>query len=304
MDRIAHRTRHGWWLLLLLLASACDRCNGAKPLLWRIEAQQPGGKPSYLFGTIHYPDDRVLKLPGAVTDAIDEADTVVTEVPMDSATQMQMAMKSMLPGGKTLQDVLPEDLYARLSKLFEAKGLPMMAIKRFKIWAVAVQVALVDHLMELASKTPLDMHLYNLGKERGKELGGLETIEEQLAVFDSLTQEEQVEMLRQALEEREKNLEKGKDLLEMMVKMYLAGNADLLMERMMEEYDPENPLDSKLIKKLFTDRNHVMAERIAARIRETPGKSCFFAIGTGHLPGDDGVLALLQKAGFGVTRVD
>ena len=111
-------------------------------------------------------------------------------------------------------------------------------------------------------------------------------------------------MLRQALDEREKNREKGKDLLAMMVEMYLKGDADVLMERMMEEYDPDDPLDSKLIKKLFTDRNHVMAERIAKRIREAPGKSFFFAVGTGHLPGDDGVLALLRKAGFEVTRVE
>lgn len=306
MDRMQVKPRrYGWWLLAaLVLVAACDRCSSAKPLLWRIEAQQPDGKPSYLFGTIHFPDDRVLELPDAVENAFEQADTVITEVPMDSATQMQMAMKSMLPGGKTLADVLPEKLHAKVVKLFESKGLPMMAIKRFKIWAVAVQVALVDHLMELASKTPLDMHLYNLGKEQGKQLAGLETLEEQIAVFDSLTREEQVEMLRQALEEREKQKEKGDDLLAMMVEMYLEGDADVLMDRMMEEYDPDDPLDRKLIKKLFTDRNHVMAERIARKIRQAPGTSFFFAIGTGHLPGEEGVVALLRQAGFKIQRVE
>src|SRR5215471_8695107 len=51
-----------------------------KPFLWRIE----GPVPSYLYGTIHIPDQRVLAIPDVVKKAMAVSDAVYTEVPFDS----------------------------------------------------------------------------------------------------------------------------------------------------------------------------------------------------------------------------
>ncbi len=282
------------------MAAACAwAADSSRPLLWKIE----GAKTSYLFGTIHVPDERVLKLKPSVRAALDGADAVFTELPMDMGTQMKIAMKSMLPEGKTLKDVLPKDLYAKIDKLFASKGLPMMMLGRFKIWAIAVQVTLLDHLMELASKQPLDQYLYKQASGAGKQVGGLETTAEQLAVFDSLSQKEQVKMLRDALDERDKYKAKGVDFIKVLIDIYLRGDEKELLEKMTEEYDPTDPLDRKMMKLLFTDRNTRMTERIAAKLKASPAKSLFFAIGAGHLPGPEGIVSRLQKAGFKVTRV-
>lgn len=274
------------------------------PLLWRIgpEAdgeQQPAG---YLYGTIHVPDDRVLALPPAVIGALRTSTAVFTEIPMDDATQMAMAPKLMLSGGRTLNDVLPADLYARVEKKVSASGLPMSMVGRFKIWALATQLILLDRMMEFATKQPLDKVIRERGRSAGKRLGALETVDEQLAVFDELSEKEQIHLLRQTLDMLVEYEKKGQDPIAIMLEAYLTGDAAELERVMMETYDPDNPLDRKLIGRLFTKRNRLMAERIRQELTEAKGP-VLFAIGAGHLVGDDGLVALLRQADLTVERV-
>src|SRR5262245_54932687 len=72
-----------------------------KPFLWRIE----GTPPSYLYGTIHVPDRRVVELPEVVLKAIDASNALYTEVPLDAATQTAMTAKLMLPEGQDLRKI-------------------------------------------------------------------------------------------------------------------------------------------------------------------------------------------------------
>ncbi len=275
-----------------------------KPLLWRIgpEAQGEQQPAGYLYGTIHVPDDRVLALPPAVIGALRTSSAVFTEIPMDDATQMAMAPKLMLPEGRTLADVLPADLYARVEKKVSASGLPMSMLGRFKIWALATQLILLDRMMEFATKQPLDKVIRERGRTAGKRLGALETVDEQLDVFDELSEKEQVHLLRQTLDMLAEYEKKGEDPIAIMLDAYLTGDTAELERVMMETYDPDNPLDRKLIGRLFTERNRLMAERIRQELAEAKGP-VFFAIGAGHLVGDDGLVALLRQADLTVERV-
>ena len=62
-----------------------------KPWLWIVE----GEKPSFLYGTIHVPDDRVLALPEVVEEAIGLSDGLLCELKMDPQSQMQQQMAMM-----------------------------------------------------------------------------------------------------------------------------------------------------------------------------------------------------------------
>ncbi|HSA19898.1 MAG TPA: TraB/GumN family protein, partial [Myxococcota bacterium] len=273
-----------------------------RPFLWRLEA--PGAaKPSYLYGTIHVPDDQVLALPSAVRQALVASDALYTEVPMDPAMQLRMAPMIMLPEGKTLKDVLPVELYSRLDKLFTQKGLPFAPLSKFKAWAIATQVTLLDHIFEFAAKQPLDMQLYLNAQSLGKQVGGLETLEEQVAVFDGLSTEEQVRMLRETLDMLDEFKRQGRDAIRELVQAYLGGDEDKLLQAVMESYDPTDPLDQKVMKRLLSDRNQRMAERIAARIQAAPDKGMFFAVGAAHLLREDGVGRLLEARGYKLARL-
>src|SRR5437868_1070836 len=84
-----------------------------KPFLWRIE----GPVPSYLYGTVHVPDQRVLALPDVVRRAFDASDVFTAEIPLDAATQGALLGKVMLPPGQDLRKIAGEDLFARLIRV-------------------------------------------------------------------------------------------------------------------------------------------------------------------------------------------
>src|SRR5262245_3436630 len=84
-----------------------------KPFLWRID----GPVPSYLYGTVHVPDRRVLELPEVVRRAFEASDVFNAEIPLDATTQLSMMSKVMLPQGQDLRSIVGEDLYARVVRV-------------------------------------------------------------------------------------------------------------------------------------------------------------------------------------------
>ena len=193
-----------------LAAAATPAAAGKGPFLWRVE----GRAPLYLFGTIHVPDDRVLALPPSVVKAFGEASAVYTEIPMDSATQMGIMGKVMLPDGTQLSDVIGQPLYDRMTaaarKTLGGEHAAMGAMlgplfQRMKPWAAMSQLSLLEFLPDMmAGKQPLDSMLYAKAQSDGKKVGALETPDEQIAVFESFTTREQIRMLELTLDEIER----------------------------------------------------------------------------------------------------
>ena len=92
-----------------------------RPLLWRIEL----ATPSYLFGTIHLPDDRVTELPPVVDQVIERCDALYTELPMDLALLMKQMGRMQLPEGETLRGALGDELYDEVAAYVQKKGASM-----------------------------------------------------------------------------------------------------------------------------------------------------------------------------------
>jgi uncharacterized protein YbaP (TraB family) len=268
-----------------------------KPFLWILSSEPP----SFLYGTIHIPDDRVLALPEVVSTALEASDVVCTEIPMDMDTQMAAAMAFILPGDENLYDILPTDLYERTAAYFEAKGYSLTMFQKVKVYALVLQLVLLDYLDDLATKQPLDAMLFAWAEEEGKTTDALETVEEQIAIFEAFTVKEQIELLRETLDHLEKS---GEQYAEKMIDAYLSGDGDSMWNTMYEYMDPENPLDIKFMRLAFTERNQNMADRIAKRLTENTDKIYFFAIGAGHYHQDKGLLALLHEMGYEATRIN
>lgn len=273
-----------------------------KPFLYKVS----GTKPSYLFGTIHVPDDRLAMPAQSLKDAFHDAEEVVTELPLDDTSPAHAMQLAGMPNGKTLTSELPKPVYARLKKVLDDKGLgmamPMM--EKMKVWAVAIQIGLLDHLQELmGGKKPIDVVLHDRAKELGKKTSGLETEAEQLTVFDTLSKDEQSRFLEEALDERDADLAAHRDSFSQLMNLYLAGDETPLLTQLNQGFDLKKPLDQKIMKRLITDRNKVMTDRITAKLKATPNKTYLFAVGSAHLLGDDGIVAQLKKKGLTVERV-
>jgi uncharacterized protein YbaP (TraB family) len=280
-----------------------------KPFLWRIE----GPVPSYLYGTVHVPDTRVLELPAVVRRAFDASDVFNAEIPLDSGTQVELMQKIMLPPGQDLRKVAGSDLFDRVVRaITKSLGtLPAGAADIFattlapmKPWAAMSQLELMEYLPDLmAGRQPLDAMLYTMAQKANKEVGSLETVDEQVAVFDNFTIDEQVRMLTSVLDEIEQSKPGSASPTREVVELYLAGDLEPLVLKLNEDSPDDPVLQKKITKIVVDDRNLKMVQRIADRCRSKPAKSYFFAVGALHYAGETGIIDQLKKKGFKITRL-
>lgn len=293
--------------LVLPLSVRADEGEAAvveppEPLLWVVE-----GEPTiYLFGTIHIPDPRVKNFSKVLKQAIASSDVLWTELDMSPAAQGRMQMTFMqtavLTGGKTIEDVLPKDLYARLKAYLESKGQSIAMMSPLTPWFAAMTLQTLEILPQMAQGIALDAQLYADAAKAGKDVDGLETVDEQIGVFTSFTDDEQQKFLSATLDALEKARE-GEGLIEQLTKLYLQGSPALFQKLMYEEYDPEDPMQRKFMKLLIDDRNVRMVDRMLERSGKDPEKTYFVAVGTAHYPGEKGILKLLEARGKTVRRL-
>jgi uncharacterized protein YbaP (TraB family) len=270
------------------------------PFLWRIE----GDNPSYLYGSIHLADERLLTLPDIVMDAIEEVDVVYTETKLDQESQSWVVQFLRLPSGKTLYNLLPEDVIDRVESYLNTKGLSTSLFAQYKIWFLTTNIVLLDELSNQMKYPSLDQYIWNTATSRGKITGGIETVEEQISVFDSFSIDEQIEMLTDTLDELEAIAITGENPINAMKEAYLDGNLEVLQDLLFSDYEENDTLDVNFKTRILTDRNINMTQRISKNITNNPDTQYFFTIGAGHYWGDYGIISLLENQGFTITRVE
>jgi uncharacterized protein YbaP (TraB family) len=146
----------------------------AQPFLFEVKT---AGKHFFLLGTIHLPDARLDVFPPSLAAAFEESEVVATEIPLDDATQASMLPKLMLPEGQRLPAVVPPALYQKTSAAFADAGVPSAVIDGLKPWAVSLQLAMLDRMITMALKKPLDVVLYRRASKSGKAVDALETVD-------------------------------------------------------------------------------------------------------------------------------
>lgn len=280
---------------------AQDSATGwQRPFLYRVNAVP---QPFFVFGTIHLPDERLEQFPVKLAKAFNESSAVYTEIPMDGVMQSSLVSRMVLPRDQSLKVLLPAPLHENLARVFGEQGVSFVMFEQVKPWFVSMQLTLLDRLQAIAQNQPLDMLLYQRAELAGKEVGGLETAEEQMALFDELSLEEQVEMLAQAYDQREKARIQQRDILGELLEAYVTGSEAEVMRLIREGYEDPSPLSIKLNERVFTNRNRSLTERIVAQVKMAPNKIRFFAVGCGHVVGDDGIVAKLRAQGYKTERL-
>lgn len=289
-----------WWG-----ASGCAQAQSGtnRPFLWKIDAG--GAKPAHLFGSIHVPSPLTTNLPAVVDRALAAADVVLCEMPLDQAAVMQAAVLAMT-AKRPLSEALPADLRdradAELRRIMPA--LTLQALDRAEIWVLSFQLMLLGDQMKYPDVLPLDLLVYRRGETAGREVGGLETVREQIDAMNSFTHDEQLELLRATLDDCAKARAEGRTPTQDLLAFYLTGDAEALTkeaDRTLSAYAPD--LRKRFEEGLVASRNKRMAERIVAKLKAAPEKQHFIAIGALHVVGDGSVVDLLRQAGLKVERV-
>ncbi len=327
-----------------------------RPLLWMVE----GTPRVFLYGTIHVADKRVTKHLPVVKAAFDQSTAVYTELRLDAAGQMQMQMQVMQMAAMpdtTLKEVFGDDLYQRVEKLMPP-NIPFAMLQNTKPWMtqfLLMQTLMQEHHAKQkrdeakrakeAAKDgkeseaeptngngapnpmeALDPLIYKQAQEAGKQVGGLETIETQIKVFDDLSLDSQKKMIEQLVEEIEKvraAAEKEKagktskdgdakddeettvNALSKLVDMWLAGDDQGFLELFERDLRKTGgPEADKFAKGLLDNRNVGMTKKILEMMKNDPKQVYFIAVGAGHMPGEMGIVKLLQKEGLKVRRLE
>ncbi|HZV62697.1 MAG TPA: TraB/GumN family protein [Methylophilaceae bacterium] len=256
-------------------------------LLWRIEA--PNGKVSHVFGTIHVDDVRVTDFSPAILKALEQSEVFMMETLPPSDPSLYF-----LPN-HNLREALTEQEWDKAKQLADLHAMQDDVVMRMKPWLLAM-------LFDLpASQGPYtqDIRLYAKAQEQDKEIEGLEDTREHFTMLDSLTKEEQLIILRSALQRSQE--EKERDF-EDLLNAYLKGDTAVIAK--VDEKATASSLPpalwQKMRSKLLEERNATMAQHIADKADD---RCLFVAVGAAHLAGKDGILARLRQAGYKVSVI-
>lgn len=278
-------------LLLLLLFACASRAGEEQGLLWRVETAQ--GQISYLFGTIHSEDPRVLALPTPVSQAFNAASTLVLEMDLGETDAKAMGQAMLLPGGKALKGLIGAKLYRQSVTAMAGRGYPEEVVRRLQPWAIVLTLSMPQPKTGLF----LDYVLYKQATEQGKKVVGLEQMGEQLGVFTSLSESEQVSLLRDTL----RDYPEFPRMFEQLIEAYLARDLQALAQLSQQGMNGSDPaLQQRFMVSLVDQRNRRMARRLLPLLQEG---GVFAAVGALHLPGDSGIVSLLRRQGLGVSPI-
>ncbi len=287
------------------IVSEAEATINGSGIFWKIEA--PGKPASWLLGTMHLADPQIARLERKRLDAFETSGTVVVEnvEALDKAQAMAAMLENkkltLYTDGTTLEDRLDQETLGNLREASQKRGMPFAMVKIMRPWMVAASIALPP--CEIAAKQSgnpvLDALIVEKAKAEGKNLVGLETIAEQFGAMSAAPESFHLEVLRQtvALGDR------SQDVMTTMKKLYLDGDVAMVtpLARSVSPEVYDNPEFEKLADSMIDKRNIHMAERAKAYIDEG---GAFIAVGALHLPGEKGLVNLLRKADYTVTRVD
>lgn len=287
-------------------AEAARTPNG-KGIFWKIE--KDGVKPSWLLGTMHVTDPRVLTMPPGARDAAAKADVIVIESDeiLDEkkagAALLMHPELTMFTDGKTIKDHLDAEQVAKLEQGLKQRGLSLAAVARMKPWILASFVALpaCEISRKAAGASFLDKQIAEDAVKAGKPVAGLETLVEQLQAMAELP----VDFHFKALIETMALGDKMEDVIETMTEIYLSGEVGMTMP-MLEAVTPNSSQDTDenayaaFERRIVSDRNVVMARGSLPHLEKG---NAFIAVGALHLPGEKGLIELLRKQGYTLTAV-
>lgn len=258
-----------------------------RPFLWKVE----GPRPSWLFGTIHSADPLVARLPARVTTALDGSRTFHPEVELSADLAPRLATKLLLADTPALSTRIPPALWQRVKKTGAALGLPELILERL---TPGLATLFFSAPTETDVSETVDGQLHARAVSRRLMIAPLETLDEQLALFEKLPEAQAITALREALDEAEAGRPHEKKLL----RAYATGDERVLVAAIEAELST-SPGARSLAEPLLYRRNRLMADRLAQPLA---AGGAFVAIGAAHLTGPKSVIELLRARGLKITR--
>ena len=289
------------FLIMLFIPGFCNAQPGSanlktnaddNTLLWEISGNGLSA-PSYLFGTFHLLCKEDIRFSNSLKQAVTNAAEIYLEMDMDDpATLFGGLMLMNMKGNKKLKDLYSEDEYKRVVDYF--KDTLQTSIGLFQNMKPYFLVAMLyPKMMPCKSISGVDDEIMKLAKENKKEIKGLETMAFQASIFDSIPYTTQAKELLKAID----SMDRSRIYFDSMVVAYKnqrMNELEILLTN--DEFGMEDNQDI-----LLDNRNKNWVEQLKLIMKKKP---VLTAVGTGHLIGKTGLIALLRKEGYTVRPLE
>ena len=274
------------------------------------EVRSPGVEPSHLYGTLHSTEAAARGLSDRASQALASSRLVLVELsPMEQGRLTRRltgdpAFAYAETGPSLSERLRPADL-VRAESVLAGRGMPLANADRMKPWLIVSMIAVpqCEREMIAAGHPVLDDKIAAEARRAGVPVDGLETYEETFGAFDRLSEAEMTSLLADgfaAVPEEE-------DLRRTLEELYKAGEIAAIMEfNIWFSEQSGTGTDARagaigLERALIAGRNRAWMQRLASEIAQG---GVFAAFGALHLPGPNGIVALLREAGFDVRLIE
>jgi len=286
---------------LLGLALSCVglcasvRADGPLHALWELHGKH---NTVYILGSIHVLRQSDYPLAPAVLNAYGKASSILMEINLaeidSQRVQTELLASARLPEGKTLPGIMGDDRYKRAQSLAQEVGIDLGIFDAFAPWFVAEAISQLQ-LQQLGFQPKSGVEMFFLERARAdhKSVAGLETVHDQIALFEALSMEEQAKYLVSSLEEAH-DLPKEVDA---MVRAWANGDTKWFTEQLKSELGR----DPALYESVLVARNRKWVPKIEALLNDD--RNYLVIVGTGHLVGQGSVIQLLKKDGIAAAQL-
>jgi uncharacterized protein YbaP (TraB family) len=275
-------------LSLFCIVSISLGFSQSKSLLY--EVKKDGFQTTYLYGTIHLIPDSLFLFTKKLKKIISQSDEMIFEITDFSDNEK---LTKMLKSGSNSFDIftkvqqdsvlnwgaqLIDSDTASFRRIFEY-------LKPINLLQLPTMKALQEHAVSV------DLALMKFADEKGIVKSELETVAFQLELLNDLPDSVMAEMILSAMRQSKDTDQLQAKLLHLYQIQDIEGLANLLNE---------SDETSAFLDDLIGKRNNKWLPKI---IEKSKNKSCFVAVGAGHLGGKDGLISLFQQAGFIVSPI-
>lgn len=268
-----------------------DTTSTTSSLLWEISGKKVKS-PSYLFGTMHLISADKFYYPEHLEEKLINSDILIMEIG-GLQDQMEMMSKLFIEEGNLFDHFTEEQTDSLM--VFMNKHFNYTENQVRTMFGGLKPIALMQVFSNLTfGETPksYELSLESTAKKNEIAIKGLETVEEQAAIFDSISMKTQIEMVMSIVADIDKSIKETKELEE----KYLSQDIDAIYKMIMEDSSGITNYENELL----INRNIKWVPMIKKEIRKNKS---FIAVGSGHLGGEKGLINLLREEGYTLTPI-
>ncbi|NJN48179.1 MAG: TraB/GumN family protein [Candidatus Competibacteraceae bacterium] len=282
------------FIILVVFSPAAPADETNRYLFWKVEGA-PG--TAYLLGSIHVGTPDMYPLSKAITQAFTNADTLVVEINLldvdPTSTNLLFTRKGLYQGKGTLESRLEPQTWQLLIAATKRYNLPLVMLRQQKPWLAALTLTTWVFQQEgYNAELGVDQHFLNQA-ETSHDIVELESLEQQLNIFDQFSPAEQEDFLLKTLQE----ISQGGEYLQALKSAWKGGDTAAINELI----NATLQTNSDIYQRLITERNKTMTARIIELLNQE--KISFVVVGAGHLVGEHSIVQELAEKGYKVERL-